>query len=359
MRLDPGESRLIEHVARELSLLPSGAQPAALFDAIRPCVPLAAGLFSIIRPRAPDAFVSHAVALPQDVFESWMATSPEQLARTLAPVISSGPGDLWRDSETLTGAQREQLDVLRKLDDAGLGEGAGYKVLERALPGQGVEHFMMALLMERGDAVPLRSRALLAALNPALHAAALRIGLPLVARVPMLAQIVDEQSLGYVCLTTTGSVLEANRRAHALVVRYRDAAGITGRARVLGDFVARALETARGQHDWLLPATNPSSILVVNAHRLAKETHSLPDDVILLQLKEILLPAAPSGPPSPLLLLTERQQEIALLLARTGSSYKQIAAQLGISESTLRKHGENIYRALGIHSRAELSALLR
>lgn len=354
MPLDPGESRLVERVARELSLLPSGAQPAALFDAIRSCVPLAAGLFSIIRPRAPDAFVSHAVRLPQDVFESWMATSPEQLARTLAPVISSGAGALWRDSETLTGAQREQLDVLRKLDDAGLGEGAGYKVLERPLPGQGVELFMMALLMERGEPVPARSQALLAALNPALHAAALRIGLPLVARAPLLAQIVDEQSLGYVCVTTTGSVLEANRRAHSLVVRYRDAAGITGRARALGDFVTRALEATSGRRSWVLDATRPRSYLDVNAHRLAKETHSLPEDLILLQLKETILPV-----PSPLLQLTERQQEIALLLAQSGSSFKQMATQLGISEFTLRKHGENIYRALGIHSRAELSALLR
>ncbi len=359
MLLDPREIRRIEVTARVLDLLPASAHPSALFDAIRPCVPLAAGLFCIIRPSAPDALISHAVGLPQEVFESWMSTSPEQLARTLAPVISSAAGGLWRDSETLTGAQREQLEVLRKLDDAGLGEGAGYKVLERPMPWQGVEHFMLALLMERGEPVPLRSQALLGALNPAIRAAVLRLGLLVVAREPILAQIVEEQSLGYICVSARGAVLEANRRAHHLVMRYRNAGGITGRLRAVADFAARARESVSAQRAWYLSAGHPPSLLEVNAHRLAKETHALPEDVVLLVLKEIVLPSAPLDASPALLRLTRRQREIALLLARTGSSYKQIADKLSLSQATLRKHGENIYRTLGVHSRAELAALLK
>ncbi len=358
--LDPGEIRRIEATSGALDLLPSGAHPSALFDAIRLCVPLAAGLFCIIRPSAPDALVSHAVGLPQDVFESWLGTSPEQLAQTLAPVISSEAGGLWRDSETITGAQREQLEVLRKLDGAGLGEGAGYKVLERPIPWQGQEHFMMALLMERGVPVPLRSHALLAALNPSICAAVLRLGLLLVAREPILAQIVEEQSLGYICVSTRGAVLEANRRAHHLVMRYREAGGITGRLRAMADFAERARDAAGGRQAWYLTASNPPSLLEVRAHRLAKETHALPEDVVLLMMKEIITPPMPLGPaPALLLRLTPRQREVALLLARTGSSYKQIADQLLISEATARKHGENVYCVLGVHSRAELTVLLK
>jgi DNA-binding CsgD family transcriptional regulator len=357
--LDLRELRLVEQAERALALLPASAHAASLFDAIRPCVPLAAGLLSIIRPSAPEALISHAVGLPQDVFESWLGTAPEQLAQALEPVITSPAGGLWRDSETLTGEQREQLEVLGKLDTAGLGEGAGYKVLAREIPWQGAEHVMMALLMDRGEAVPARSEARMAALNPAIRAASLRLRLPLIAREPILAQIIAEESLGYICVSTRGSVIEANRRAHDLVQRYRDAAGIQGRPRAVADFADRAREAAGGRRAWHLTAHDPRSLLEVNAHRLAKETHALPEDVVLLVLKEVLPPTDPVPVPPALLLLTSRQREVGLLLAGTGLSFKQIAEALGVSEATARKHGENVYRALGVHSRAELATLLR
>jgi hypothetical protein len=203
-RLDSREVRQIEIASRALSRLPVGAPAAGVFDAIRACVPLAAGLFSVIRPSAPDAMITHAVRLPPEVFESWISTPPALLARTLAPVIRSGAGGLWRDSETLTSAMREQLEVMGKLDGAGLGEGAGYKILERAAPRRCAEHFMLALLMDRGELVPPRAAALLAALNPAIRDAVLRLELLLVARESILAQVVAEQALGYVCLARGG-----------------------------------------------------------------------------------------------------------------------------------------------------------
>ncbi|MBK9266168.1 MAG: response regulator transcription factor [Polyangiaceae bacterium] len=52
--------------------------------------------------------------------------------------------------------------------------------------------------------------------------------------------------------------------------------------------------------------------------------------------------------------LTHRQREVAYLLSRTGLSYKEVAARLEIREGTMRKHAENIYRRLGVQSRAEL-----
>src|SRR5689334_19871302 len=126
----PQEIRQIEAASRALARLPARAPTSAIFEAIRPCAPVAAGLFSAIRPESPDALITHAFGLPPEVLEGWLATSREQSARALAPMISSRPGKLWRDSETITGAQREQMKVLRMLDDANLGEGAGYKVLK-------------------------------------------------------------------------------------------------------------------------------------------------------------------------------------------------------------------------------------
>jgi len=57
--------------------------------------------------------------------------------------------------------------------------------------------------------------------------------------------------------------------------------------------------------------------------------------------------------------LTPRQRDVAALLVRTGLSYKQMAAQLHVREGTLRTHAEHVYRALGVHSRAELTVALR
>jgi DNA-binding CsgD family transcriptional regulator len=56
--------------------------------------------------------------------------------------------------------------------------------------------------------------------------------------------------------------------------------------------------------------------------------------------------------------LTPRQRQIAVLLIPTGYSYKEAASKLKISEGTMRKHAENVYRKLGVHSRPELTARL-
>ena len=56
--------------------------------------------------------------------------------------------------------------------------------------------------------------------------------------------------------------------------------------------------------------------------------------------------------------LTTRQREIADLLSGTGLSYKEVAVSLRISEGTMRKHVENVYRRVGVHSRAELMIAL-
>ncbi|WP_373372193.1 response regulator transcription factor [Sorangium atrum] len=56
--------------------------------------------------------------------------------------------------------------------------------------------------------------------------------------------------------------------------------------------------------------------------------------------------------------LTPRQRDVAALLVGTGLSYKQIAARLELSEGTVRTHTERIYRALGVHSRPELTVAL-
>ncbi len=57
--------------------------------------------------------------------------------------------------------------------------------------------------------------------------------------------------------------------------------------------------------------------------------------------------------------LTPRQTEVARLMVSTGLSIKEIAAELGISEGSVRTHSTAIYRALGVRSRPELVTKLR
>lgn len=55
--------------------------------------------------------------------------------------------------------------------------------------------------------------------------------------------------------------------------------------------------------------------------------------------------------------LSAREQEVALLFGR-GSTYKEIARQLGVSPNTIRYHLRSIYSKLGTSTKADLSRLL-
>jgi DNA-binding CsgD family transcriptional regulator len=52
--------------------------------------------------------------------------------------------------------------------------------------------------------------------------------------------------------------------------------------------------------------------------------------------------------------LTPREREVVVLIAR-GYTYKETAADLGISVKTLENHMHNIFRKLGVASRHELT----
>jgi len=54
--------------------------------------------------------------------------------------------------------------------------------------------------------------------------------------------------------------------------------------------------------------------------------------------------------------LTQREREVCELLLTTGGAQKHIAGQLNLSADTVKFHVKNIYRKLGVQSRAELEA---
>lgn len=57
----------------------------------------------------------------------------------------------------------------------------------------------------------------------------------------------------------------------------------------------------------------------------------------------------PAGGPLPV--LTQRERDIAQRVA-AGHTSKQIARELGLSNLTVRKHRENLYRKLGVGNAA-------
>src|SRR5262249_24627022 len=152
------------------------------------------------------------------------------------------------------------------------------KVLERPTHCYRAEYVMLALLMERGKHIPDRAQVMLTALHECIQAAVLRIALPLVARESIDEQIRAEQSLGYICLSQRGHVIEANRRACHLVERYKGGAGIQELRGAVEDFAARARKEARVGQPWRLALDGSPLVLHVDVHHLAKERHSLAED---------------------------------------------------------------------------------
>ena len=57
--------------------------------------------------------------------------------------------------------------------------------------------------------------------------------------------------------------------------------------------------------------------------------------------------------------LTRRQTEVAVALAQTGGTNAQLARALDISEGTVKKHLESVFRVLGVDSRAAAAVALR
>lgn len=355
---DSDERRALQTAYRALSLIPARGAASAIFGAIAPCVPAVAGQLLVFRPGALDAMTSHNAGIPDDLLDLVMRMPPEQIASALSSIVGSRPGEMWRDAETITGPMREQIQALRDIDRFGMGEVAGYKVLERSAPGGEAEHVMLGLWSPRGAVFSERHKRMLSELTPAIQAAVLRSELPLLAREPLLAQITEEQTLGYVALSTSGAVLESNRRAHELASRYHTRAGLVGRRHVLADLVQRARERGAGAGAWRVPGRDGVSMVEIHAHRLDRDVHALSEDVIFIVMRE--WSALPSlDLLDALAALTPRQRQIAFLLARHGMAYKEIALALGVSEGTVRKHAERIYRLMGVHSRAELARVLR
>jgi len=106
----------------------------------------------------------------------------------------------------------------------------------------------------------------------------------------------------------------------------------------------------------LLELCTTSARYILRGSRLAAETFARGESTLIsVECVTISLPtiAALCARFS----LTRREAQVALLLAR-GMTDTQAASALGISEHTVRHHGERLYSKLGVHSRKALALFL-
>lgn len=345
--LGPRDRRNEERAWRLLQAISVGGSPAELFQALRPCVPVAGGLIGTMGSGLASSMITHVVGLPSDVLEEWAATPLAHLRLMMEPLIPANPGDLISDRTAIISPFRENLRLLKVLGSAGLGESAGYKVAVSTSPsGNPVHSFLTVALDDREVFTPGQSE-IFRRLHPMIEEAIARMALPFVAREPFHMQILEEDRIGYMCLSNTGAIIEFNERAQVLARQYSRAARVEGDGWLLR-FAEQVWMKAKGRRTWSIRQDNGARV-EIKVYRIAKEYHPVAQDLLLVELHEIALPC--DG-------LTPRECEIAHYLVLTGLSQKQIADKLGISEKTVKNHATSIFECFGVHSRPELIELL-
>ena len=103
-----------------------------------------------------------------------------------------------------------------------------------------------------------------------------------------------------------------------------------------------------GADGYLLKDTEPDTLLG-QIKQIAQGEVILSDSI-----KDLLLERSSSQ--DPIHALTDREMDVLQLIAK-GLSNKQIAAQLFISEETVKVHIRNLLRKLNVHSRVAATVL--
>ncbi|WP_437769010.1 hypothetical protein WME77_19220 [Sorangium sp. So ce764] len=221
----------------------------------------------------------------------------------------------------------------------------------------------MTFALDDGQTFTREHHHLLAQLQPAVHAALDRLRVPLVASQSILAQIVEEQTIGFMCLSKSRAIVEVNERLHALVTRFLHAAHVEDERGALTQFVGRVLDETRGQRIWCLKHEDGSTQVNISTHHLAKESHSIGEDLQLVMMQEISLSRPENsflGGVVPLVDQNSRltavlrelddvDQRIVVAMVTMKVPNKEIAIGMGFGLRAFEKRIQRIADKLGIH----------
>lgn len=331
-----------------------------LFEALEPAVAFDAATFQTFRQADPSDITFVGYNLPEAIRQAWLSdASPDALA-VVAPLLNAAAGAVLDAAEHTPATMQQSATVFRSLTAHGFHHRMAVCLRSRALGRGDAEHRFLAVL-KRTPFAPTDTENL-GLLHDDIVRAVERLRLPFLSGAPILEQVVREQRYGYACVSTSGATVESNSAAHRLACEYLPAEGRSA----LDTMIKRAMSAHASCKDELAlqihHAARPS-LLDVSVHFLDADAHDLPAPVHLVLLKEVSWSATPATTPAtagdPFAELTPRQLQVVTLLATTGDSYERIAEQLGVARGTIRKHVELAYRALGVHSRAELCVLWR
>lgn len=346
---------------RALLRLGPGGRLDDMLAALRQVAPVATAFVERYREGEEANGCVTPILVPRDYVESMMCSRPHD-ASVLSIVSSAHAGAVLQDRAVLAAEAWRDVHGYVALERFGMFHPLAVKLASRGVCEAGW-HTYLALFGEdpRRPANPEECDRL-AALHCDIGRALRRVRLPFTPDEPLFSQIAREQHMGMLAFTRDGRLVAVNGRAWTLAERFARARQLPGRDAVR-DLAERLLQQ-EGPGEWmttLSDVTAPrSSIIVVSRHCISAVARSRTEDIILLLLREIASPAETDGPRKrPWSALPRRARQVAELLVDGGKPYKQLADEVGISEGTFRKHVERLYRALGVTSRAELTALDR
>ncbi len=344
---------------KRLDAIGPGDSPEALVKALEPSLSVAAALLMVVNPGPPLSVTHHSLRLPQQLLDGWMRTQPQYFEQSLSYAVHSHSGDFWQGRQDFSQQLLKGLEVMEEMDGYGLGDGAGLKIDQHVAVGGRTAHVALAVMTHRGEGFPHQTTAVCHALAPALRKAVFRLSLPLSRGQSIHARVLEEDNVGFVCLSPDGeTIVEVNQRAYDLALRYRSIAGLGSGEFSLRAFVRLAGLKTCGDKPWQLIHPDGGGIMQVRAYSMPREHFDMAHDLPMLKLEEWSL-SPPEEPdefvlPAEFHKLTPRQSEIAKLLVEDGRAPKQIASDLKIAESTVRKHIENMHKTLKVQSTHEL-----
>lgn len=358
----PEKLRTLSLARKKLHLLNSLCHQEELFLILKAVFPFTGGTIETVHEsnqtepaiavfNLPDSFVSTMAQLRAD--------DPALSILTRAP-----SGIACRDVDAIPAETLTTIPLIQELyPHHGVEHVSAFSIVARPI-GWDREFTAIFLFQENGSTEPTwqECRAL-ETLHEDIREALARMKLPLLPHEPIRWQILEEQRTGYALVRHDRTLLEANYQAFLLASNYAKWGSGIHRRTWFTDFVGDILSTAPASGSSARYISHPCNRFLIEAyvHRLAKECYAIPDDAFLIEMRWRPAESQLGGRLRLELLagMPHRQREIATLLVSTGLSYKQIASELGLSEGTVRKHTERIYRALKVHSRPELVALLK
>jgi DNA-binding CsgD family transcriptional regulator len=345
---DKDLSALLELVAESQRLVEPDQFRAGLLPLVRRAVPCAMATYNEFEPGTDNA-----VAL-FDPPEAMIFDDPGELLARVAP---SNPL-ITRFAETRDGHAYKISDFITRSE---LHETAIWKEAYRPL---GVEYQMAFALPSQPSVVigialsdgerdfSERDRELLNRARPQLVQAYrnAHVYSELRARLASLEHGLEAAGQATVLLRPDGRIDAASPEARRML-----AAGLNGqraRGQALPPVLERWVEERRAA-----PAAQEQLPLVLGAGRervvvrFVRLADTTGRDVLFMERSHEPMSASSLDA----LGLTARESEV-LRLAALGDTSGQIAGRLSISADTVRKHFENVYRKLGVHSRAQAVA---